>query len=204
MKKLLAIMMTFTMVTPSVLTVSCKGNFKYTRDYLKNEEVNDGIKKDIEAKKDSNNVSVYLVKRNGAFIGVQSLLSSALMLNENPEKKVYYYNSQSIKPTDALGEETLHYDSFESNEIKNFSFGKTDDSLTYMDSNDLDEVIKKENIDGKSKKIDLYLEDFEIFDAVNGGETFPDAMLKYAKYINSITFTTDGIAHYKFSRDSQS
>ncbi|AGM24828.1 polysialyltransferase family glycosyltransferase [Spiroplasma chrysopicola] len=140
-----------------------------------------------------NNISVYFIGRNGAFIAIQELLS-ALLTAQNPNKEVYFYLSPGIKDSDAIG--IINWSAITAH-FPNFHFGRSQ-TQEYITDQDLKAVKDKLQ---PNQKIDVYIEDFAL------GQIRPTQMISDLSdswaVIDSITFPTDGVGHFVFTAKTQ-
>lgn len=145
----------------------------------------DGIYDIISAQSKTNNISVFFVKRNGAFIAIQEVISAILLKQLNPDKQIYFYVGSAIADDDANGKNTIGYESLAS-QYNNFHFAKSVSTDLSLYDSDLKEVISKLE---SNQKIDLFVEDHAIDE--NNYQLSKNLVESYP-YINTITFTTDG------------
>lgn len=215
MKRLLTLLTSFSLLSsttafvvacnePSTPSTSTSQSYPSSQTYVSTRtnyvdevSITDGIIKDVESKKDNGNVAVYFLKRNAAFVGVQSLLSLTNNLQEG--KTVYYSLSQNISQSDANGEEGIDYDALQKVYPDTFNLLRTNNNKTYIVEEDLKTIFEAIG----DKKIDLYFEDFQLFDAADAQVSLVEQMLSYLDKINSITLTTDGTSQLDFEKRSQ-
>lgn len=152
----------------------------------------DGIYEIINAQAKTNNISVFFIKRNGAFIAIQEVISSILLKQLNPNKEIYFYVGSAIKDDDANGKNTIGYESLAS-QYDNFYFNKSVSTDLSLYDTDLAEVISKL---GADQKIDLFVEDQAIRE---NNYQLSKNLVKSYPYINTITFTTDGAYNLVFN-----
>lgn len=152
----------------------------------------DGIYDIINAQAKTNNISVFFIKRNGAFIAIQEVISSILLKQLNPNKEIYFYVGSAINDDDANGKNTIGYESLAS-QYDNFHFGKSVTTDLSLYDSDLEEVISKLGVD---QKIDLFVEDQAIRE---NNYQLSKNLVKSYPYINTITFTTDGAYNLVFN-----
>ncbi|AGM25860.1 hypothetical protein SSYRP_v1c02640 [Spiroplasma syrphidicola EA-1] len=152
----------------------------------------DNVKENLSDNK-INNISVYFIGRNGAFIAIQELLS-ALLTAQNSKKEVYFYLSPGIKDSDAIG--TINWSAITAH-FPNFHFGRSQ-TQEYITDQDLKAVKDKLQPD---QKMDVYIEDFAL------GQIRPTQMITDLSaswsLIDSITFPTDGVGHFGFTAKTQ-
>lgn len=152
----------------------------------------DGIYEIINAQAKTNNISVFFIKRNGAFIAIQEVISSILLKQLNPNKEIYFYLGSAINDDDANGKNTIGYESLAS-QYDNFHFSKSVTTDLSLYDADLAEVISKL---GADQKIDLFVEDQAIGE---NNYQLSKNLVKSYPYINTITFTTDGAYNLVFN-----
>lgn len=145
----------------------------------------DGIYDIITAQAKTNNVSVFFVKRNGAFIAIQEVISSILLKQLNPNKEIYFYLGSAIADDDANGKNTIGYEALAS-QYDNFHFAKSVSTDLSLHDSDLQDVISKLE---PNQKIDLFIEDHALDE---NNYQFSKNLINSYPYINTITFTTDG------------
>lgn len=175
--------------TPSNEQDQISTKFKITPTKTNSE---DGIYEIINAQAKTNNISVFFIKRNGAFIAIQEVISSILLKQLNPNKEIYFYVGSAINDDDANGKNTIGYESLAS-QYDNFHFGKSVTTDLSLYDTDLAEVISKL---GSDQKIDLFVEDQAIHE---NNYQLSKNLVKSYPYINTITFTTDGAYNLVFN-----
>lgn len=152
----------------------------------------DGIYEIISAQSKTNNVSVFFVKRNGAFIAIQEIISSILLKQLNSNKEIYFYVGSAIADDDANGKNTIGYETLAS-QYDNFHFAKSVSTDLSLHDSDLEKII---NNLGPDQKIDLFVEDQAIRE---NNYQLSKNLVKSYPFINTITFTTDGAYNLVFN-----
>lgn len=193
MKKLFSVILIITVSIPSLFFL----NYQYHPPITNNQKTSEvsskidnqlynGIYSDAVEKTTPENVdnaSVYAIERNSAFISMQIALSILLQDQlSSGNKDIYLLYSPAVKDqtVGTYHSEVLPIDGFyEANE--RFKVIEADlESIPFE----------------TDQQIDLYLDDYSY--KTNQSETFITDIDSYWSRINSLTFTTDGVAHFGF------
>lgn len=172
------------------------------RNTSKNFLLEDAISKTNNDNAD--NVSLFFVERSGAFIVTQTLIDILLQSQLYPEKEIYVAFSNETLPDvdDGAWPRDINWELVvPEDHLVNFSDGDDEADNKSISNAEMDMFINDYLSGDTDVKIDLYLDSYSYFE--HQKDDFISEFGNSLKYLDSLTFFTDGTALFAVEEEMQ-